>query len=61
MLMQVNFQNKKESNLEQELAFLRLNPGERFNYWLNLIVSSQQIPNNIPKAKNDNFLIVIKS
>ncbi|MDE3744131.1 MULTISPECIES: hypothetical protein [Maribacter] len=58
--MKVKFQTKKESNLEQELTFLSLSPGERFSYWLNLMVISQQIPNDFPVAKSDNFLIVIE-
>lgn len=59
-IMDVKFQTKEESNLEQELSFLNLDPGERFTYWLNLMASCQQIPNKVPKEQSDNFVIVIE-
>jgi len=58
--MKVKFQTKEESNLEQELTFLRLSPGDRFTYWLNLMVASQQIPSKTPKVRNENFIIEIQ-
>jgi|AntAceMinimDraft_12_1070368.scaffolds.fasta_scaffold338012_2 hypothetical protein len=58
--MKVKFQTKEESKLAQELTFLRLSAGERFTYWLNLMVASQQVPSKTPKEKSDNFLIEIQ-
>jgi len=57
--MKVKFQTREESNFDQELTFLRLSPAERFTYWLNLLVVSQQIPSKTPKERSDNFLIEI--
>lgn len=58
--MKVKFQTKKESNKEQELHFLSLSPGERFNYWLSLMERSQKLFGNKNHNENkDNFQIVI--
>ena len=57
--MKVSFQTKEESKRIQQEAFLKLDGGERFYRFLELMMYFKKFPTNKKKEKNDNFMIEI--
>lgn len=58
--MEISFNTKEESNVQQELEFLKLSKIERIYNFLNLVVKVNKFPTKNKKKSND-FVIEIKS
>lgn len=58
--MKISFQTKAESNKQQQTAFLKLTPVERFYAFLELSFRLKDFPQkNKPKKSSENFVIKI--
>ncbi|MFP5471054.1 MAG: hypothetical protein ACLGGV_05620 [Bacteroidia bacterium] len=55
--MKITFQNKEESNQQQEAEFLALSKTERFLRFLSLSTYFLKFPSKTHKEKKDNFII----
>ncbi|PRY86728.1 hypothetical protein [Mongoliibacter ruber] len=56
--MEIKFQTKKESKQEQQEAFLKLEPIERFNSFLDLCENVLKFPSKTTvKTSQENFVI----
>jgi len=59
--MQVKFQTKEESNIEQKKEFLSLTPAQRFNRFLKLITLSNSFYNQNSDYPKHSFIVKRKN
>lgn len=57
--MEIKFQTKEESNLQQEEAFLKLSKAERIWRFFELMQKSKSLPSKQKPPKSNNFIIHI--
>lgn len=58
--MELKFQTKEESNLQQEEAFLKLSKSERVWRFFELMQKSKSLPIKEKPLKSNNFIINIQ-
>jgi hypothetical protein len=59
--MEIKFQTKKQSKLEQQEAFLKLSKVERIYSFLRLSERISKFPTKAAALKTDNFIIYIST
>ena len=55
--MEIKFTTKEQSNFEQEQAFLKLSPHERFVAFIRLSNQILKLPTRKPQEKKNNFVV----
>ncbi len=55
--MEIKFTTKEQSNIEQEQAFLKLSPHERFVAFIRLSNQILKLPTRKPQEKKNNFVV----
>lgn len=55
--MEIKFTTKEQSNFEQEQAFLKLSPHERFVAFIRLSNQILKLPTRKPQEKKNNFAV----
>jgi hypothetical protein len=55
--VEIKFTTKEQSNFEQEQAFLKLSPHERFVAFIRLSNQILKLPTRKPQEKKNNFVV----
>jgi hypothetical protein len=55
--VEIKFTTKEQSNIEQEQAFLKLSPHERFVAFIRLSNQILKLPTRKPQEKKNNFVV----